>query len=101
MRFLLVHPPKPNPHPPKPPHADARCSGTVYAIADRPAAAINATSTVVVRFIILKTDITFLYISANHRELEKAFYMSFNTALVYYKNKKEIYCYTNRSSEYI
>src|SRR5215469_13285738 len=57
------HPPKPNPHPPKPPkppHANRRCSGTVYAIVDRPAAAINATTTVVVRFIFLKTDITFL-----------------------------------------
>jgi hypothetical protein len=28
--------------------ANARCSGTVYAIVDRPAAAINATTTVVV-----------------------------------------------------
>jgi hypothetical protein len=26
--------------------------------------------------------------SANHRELKKAIYMSFNTALLYYKNKK-------------
>src|SRR5215472_13337186 len=58
-------PPKPKPQPPKPPkppHANARCSGIVYAIADRPAAAINATTTVVVLFIILKTDITFLCI---------------------------------------
>src|SRR5262245_10089709 len=58
-------PPQPKlqpPKPPKPPHANARCSGTVYAIVDRPAAAINATTTVVVRFIFLKTDITFLCI---------------------------------------
>src|SRR5262249_11821514 len=37
--------PKPNAHPPTPPkppnHANVRCSGTVYAIVDRPAAAIN------------------------------------------------------------
>src|SRR5262245_34891542 len=51
-------PPKP-PKPPNPPHANARCSGTVYAMVDRPAAAINATTTVVVRFIFLKIDITF------------------------------------------
>src|SRR5215831_13628537 len=58
-------PPQPKPQPPKPPkppHANARCSGIVYAIVDRPAAAINATTTVVVLFIILKTDITFLCI---------------------------------------
>src|SRR5215813_299004 len=55
-------PPKPKPQPPKPPkppHANTRCSGTVYAIVDRPAAAINATTTVVVRFIFLENDITF------------------------------------------
>jgi hypothetical protein len=39
-----------------------RCSGTAYTIVDRPAAAINATTTVVVRFIIFETDITFLCI---------------------------------------
>jgi hypothetical protein len=57
-------PPKPKPQPPKPPpnHANARYVGTAYTIVDRPAAAINATATVVVLFIILKTDITFLCI---------------------------------------
>src|SRR5215831_1495332 len=55
-------PPQPKPQPPKPPHANARCSGTAYTIVDRPAAAINSTTTVVVRFIFLKTDITFLCI---------------------------------------
>src|SRR5215467_5615375 len=59
-------PPQPKPQPPKPPpkppHANARCSGTAYTIVDRPAAAINATTTVVVRFIFLKNDITFLSI---------------------------------------
>src|SRR5215813_14493966 len=61
-------PPQPKPQPPKPPqppnppnpaHANARCSGTAYTIVDNPAAAINATTTVIVRFIFLKTDITF------------------------------------------
>jgi hypothetical protein len=57
-------PPKPKPQPPKPPkpppHANVRYSGTAYTIVDRPAAAINAATTVVVRFIFLKTEITFL-----------------------------------------
>src|SRR5215467_5578894 len=58
-------PPQPKPQPPRPgppPHANARCSGISNIIVDRLAAAINATNTVVVRFITLRTDNTVLCI---------------------------------------
>ena len=68
-----AQPPQPKPHPPKPqpppqpwpwpwPHANACCSGKAYTIVVRLAATTNATTTVVIRFIFLKTDITFLSI---------------------------------------
>jgi hypothetical protein len=59
-------PPQPKPQPPKPgppPHANARCSGRAYTIVDRPAATINVTATLVLRFIVLEADITCQYIS--------------------------------------
>jgi hypothetical protein len=53
-------PPPPQPPPPQPPplHANACWCGTVMPIVERVAAAIIATITDVVRFIILNTDIT-------------------------------------------
>ena len=43
--------------------AIARCSGIAYIIVNRLAATINVTASLVVRFIILKADITCQYIS--------------------------------------
>ena len=45
-----------------PPHANACCSGTAYAIVDRLIAATNATINVVVDFTMINTGIFFMYI---------------------------------------
>ena len=52
-----------------PPHANACCSGTAYAIIDRLVAANNATINVVVQFIIINTGTFSMYISDSSQQL--------------------------------